>query len=248
LRCFAGKNFQTVEKNVKSLAASLARAWKGCGVAIVLTWDVTGREQKRKCGDSRLRKKRTAFSNRSAVVSSQWEQDCAMKSQNIARNPVKLARRGAPEAFREGPRTLAIKRILAPMDFSPASEKALQYAIRFAQQFGAQLILLHVIEPAIFAMPARESTEPEFFETEIASANRSLCNLLESVRAVGVPEARSTIRAGAATNQIVEAARDLDIDLIVIATHGFTSWKHFTIGSTARTRGAGCPLPGVRGS
>jgi universal stress protein A len=171
-----------------------------------------------------------------------------MKSHNVARNPVKLARRGAPKAFGEGRRTLAIKKILAPTDFSPASEKALQYAIRFAQQFGAQLILLHVIEPAIFATPARESTEPEFFETEIASANKSLCNLLESVRAVGVPEARSTIRAGAATNQIVEAARDLDIDLIVIATHGFTSWKHFTIGSTAEhvARAAPCPVFVVR--
>src|SRR5262245_11845789 len=127
-----------------------------------------------------------------------------MKSQNVARNPVKLARTGVRKAFGEGQRTLAIKKILVPTDFSPTSEKALQYAIRFAEQFGAQLILLHVIERPIFAMPARESTEPEFFETEMAAANRSLCNLLESVRAVGVLEPRSTIRAGAATHQIVE--------------------------------------------
>jgi len=51
-----------------------------------------------------------------------------MKSQNVARNPVKLARTGARKAFGEGQRTLAIKKILVPTDFSPTSEKALQYA------------------------------------------------------------------------------------------------------------------------
>jgi nucleotide-binding universal stress UspA family protein len=51
---------------------------------------------------------------------------------------------------------------LIPTDFSPASDKALQYAICFANQFGAQLTLLHVIEPPMSAMLAGHSAMPEF--------------------------------------------------------------------------------------
>src|SRR5712692_4555724 len=44
---------------------------------------------------------------------------------------------------------LRIKRILAPTDFSDYSKKALHYAVRFAEQFGATLTVLHVVEPVI---------------------------------------------------------------------------------------------------
>jgi hypothetical protein len=48
----------------------------------------------------------------------------------------------APVRFRIG-------RILVPMDFSEHSRKALRYARPFAEQFGANLTLLHVIEPVV---------------------------------------------------------------------------------------------------
>ena len=51
-----------------------------------------------------------------------------------------------------------------------------------------------------------------------------------------------------AAHEIVEAARDLDSDLIVIATHGYTGWKHLCIGSTTErvVRTAPCPVFVVR--
>ena len=75
-----------------------------------------------------------------------------------------------------------------------------------------------------------------------------LCALVNSARAAGVVGARSTIRTGVATHEIVEAAKELDVDLIVIATHGYTGWKHFAIGSTAArvARAAPCPVFVVR--
>jgi nucleotide-binding universal stress UspA family protein len=86
------------------------------------------------------------------------------------------------------------------------------------------------------------------FETEMAAAEKKLDRLLGSTRPAGVRAVRSSIRAGAPSNQIVEVANDLDADLIVIATHGFTSWKYFTIGSTAEqvARSAPCPVLVVR--
>jgi nucleotide-binding universal stress UspA family protein len=58
----------------------------------------------------------------------------------------------------------------------------------------------------------------------------------------------SSVRPGLAAHEIVEAAKELDVDLIVIATHGYTGWKHFTIGSTAErvVRAAPCPVLVVR--
>jgi universal stress protein A len=143
---------------------------------------------------------------------------------------------------------MTIKKILAPTDFSPASEKALKYALRFAHDFNSELTLLHVLEPAISATVAGLPASPAFSEEEMADAQESLCALVNSARAAGVAGARSTIRTGVATHEIVEAAKELDVDLIVIATHGYTGWKHFAIGSTAArvARAAPCPVFVVR--
>ena len=58
----------------------------------------------------------------------------------------------------------------------------------------------------------------------------------------------TVMRTGLAAHEIVETARDLDSDLIVIATHGYTGWKHLCIGSTAErvVRTAPCPVFVVR--
>ena len=45
------------------------------------------------------------------------------------------------------PQILNLKKILMPIDFSATSKQAFQYALRFAEQFGCEIILLHVVEP-----------------------------------------------------------------------------------------------------
>jgi nucleotide-binding universal stress UspA family protein len=169
-----------------------------------------------------------------------------MKSQALATRPARSrASVTKPASDRVD---LAIKKILAPTDFSPASEKALKYALRFARDFYSELTLLHVLEPAISPTFAELPTAPAFSEAEMADAEESLRTLVNSVRNAGAAEARSTIRTGVATHEIVEAAKELDVDLIVIATHGYTGWKHFAIGSTAArvARAAPCPVLVVR--
>ena len=46
------------------------------------------------------------------------------------------------------PQILHLKKILVPTDFSETSKKAVQYALRFAEQFGCEIALLYVVEPA----------------------------------------------------------------------------------------------------
>lgn len=169
-----------------------------------------------------------------------------MKSETIGTQPAR-SRTSPTEPVTDGA-TVGIKKILAPTDFSPASEKALKYALRFAHDFGSELTLLHVLEPAVSPACGGLPTVPAFSEAETWDAEESLRTLVKSVRGAGVARVRSTIRTGAPTHEIVEAAKELDVDLIVIATRGYTGWKHFAIGSTAArvARAAPCPVLVVR--
>ena len=146
------------------------------------------------------------------------------------------------------PQILHPKTILVPIDFSATSKKAFQYALRLAEQFGCEIVLLHVVEPVeaiagtplavdIFAQPEEDTTAAEAELACLAASSRN--------RRISF---KSAVRTGHAPNEITKAAKDLDVDLIVIATHGYTSWRHLCIGSTAErvVRTAPCPVLVVR--
>jgi nucleotide-binding universal stress UspA family protein len=142
---------------------------------------------------------------------------------------------------------ITIRKILVPTDFSPASRKSLSYALRFAKGLNSEIILLHVLEPEMpLTLPGQPAAT--FSEEELADAEEGLRGLADSAKAAGGADTKSMLRTGVATHEIVEAAKQHDVDLIVIATHGFTGWKHFAIGSTAErvARAAPCPVLVVR--
>jgi nucleotide-binding universal stress UspA family protein len=150
---------------------------------------------------------------------------------------------------RKSPADVKLKRILVPVDFSPLSKKALHYATRLAQQFGAAIDVFHAVEPEI--PPAFDGfmiAPPTVSNGSSAPCAGQLRTLVNSVRNAGVTRVSSSFRCGLAAIEIVEAAKELDVDLIVIATHGYTGWKHFAIGSTAErvVRAAPCPVLVVR--
>ena len=144
--------------------------------------------------------------------------------------------------------TLQLKKILVPIDFSPASTWAFSYAVRFAEEFDAELTLLYVLVPAPPRSFAAIPGERAFSKSELSGTEKNLRALIASTRNGSVQRVRSTMRIGVPSHEIVEIAKDADIDLIVIATHGYTGWKHFCIGSTAErvVRGAPCPVLVVR--
>ncbi len=147
------------------------------------------------------------------------------------------------------PHILDLKRILVPVDFSETSKKAFLYALKFAEQFSCEITLLIVVQPmspmvgAPLAVEAFSDAEDEFSEAE-----RSLAMLAAESHANGANSVNSSVRIRHAPNEITKAAKDLDIDLIIIATHGYTSWRHLCIGSTAErvVRTAPCPVLVVR--
>jgi nucleotide-binding universal stress UspA family protein len=147
------------------------------------------------------------------------------------------------------PHVLDLKKILVPVDFSDTSKKAFQYALKFAEQFNCEITLLHVVQPTSPMVGAPLAVGPLLgAQDEFSVAERNLALLAAESHANGANSVNSNLRIGHAPNEITKAAKDLDTDLIIIATHGYTSWRHLCIGSTAErvVRTAPCPVLVVR--
>ena len=135
-----------------------------------------------------------------------------------------------------------------PIDFSPASKDAFKYALHFAEKFSAELTLLYVLAPAPSPSFPGIPGAPPFSESDRASAEKKLRVLIASTRNGSAGRARWKMRDGIPSHEIVEMAKEANIDLIIMATHGYTSWRHFCIGSTSEcvVRAAPCPVLVVR--
>jgi nucleotide-binding universal stress UspA family protein len=140
-----------------------------------------------------------------------------------------------------------LKRILVPLDFSECARKALQYAIPFAGMCDARLLLLHVVQ---LSYTAGELGPPEALLVD-ADASQGAEQRLRDLasQAVGHQAAWETVvRMGLPSDEIVQAAQDLNADLIILSTHGHTGLKHMLLGSVAEAvvRRAPCPVLTVR--
>lgn len=153
----------------------------------------------------------------------------------------------APRVTELGPLPMfRLQRILVPVDFSDCSRKALQYALPFAQEFEASLILLHVVSPFL---PPAEMAMTDVADIELRMRESGLREL-EALRAsvARTVPVETALRVGRPDTEIVRAARELDADVIVLSTHGRTGLAHMFMGSTAEqvVRRAGCPVFIVR--
>jgi universal stress protein A len=145
---------------------------------------------------------------------------------------------------------LEIKRILAPTDFSPHAEAALRFACSLAERVGSTLHLLHILPEVVPVGPdpmLAPTLPPEYYtETETQSLD-ALSKAIDPTWG-HAPHLEVAVRWGDAVEGIVGYARDVSIDLIVIATHGRTGLKHVLLGSVAEriVREAPCPVLSIR--
>jgi nucleotide-binding universal stress UspA family protein len=139
-------------------------------------------------------------------------------------------------------------RILVPVDFSPQSDAALEYAIDLARRLDGRIVLAHVFSVPAFAFPDASIPMPAQTVVEVQNASRTqLAKLEERVRQAGVGVS-SCLLEGAPFVEIVRAARGEQADLIVMGTHGRSGLRHALLGSVAEkvVRKAPCPVLVVR--
>jgi len=142
-----------------------------------------------------------------------------------------------------------IKNILVPIDFSDYSKNALKYAVQFAKTFNAKMFLIYVVEPMIYpadfsmgqvAIPSMDADLQNRAEEELKNlANSYIDPSLQS---------ETIIKTGKPFVEINETAKEIDADLIIMATHGHTGVEHLLFGSTAEkvVRKAPCPVLTLR--
>jgi nucleotide-binding universal stress UspA family protein len=139
-----------------------------------------------------------------------------------------------------------LKKILVPVDFSERSMRALQYALPLAEQFGAEVTLLHVVQ-AYLPVPEMSTMDVTLMQQQMREAGaQQLESLRKSVEAK--VELRTVLKLGDPYFETIHAAKDLGVDLIILSTHGRTGLAHVFLGSTAErvVRHASCPVLVVR--
>ena len=135
----------------------------------------------------------------------------------------------------------AVRRVLAPVDFSDASEGAVQHAREIALTYGAEIDLLHVVEEPVY--PSAYGFEPAGFPTAdvLDNVEKQLGDMAREE--IGYEHVMIEARTGDPASEILNYTEDNEIDLIVIATHGRTGLDRMLIGSVAERVLRRAPTP-----
>ncbi|MEO9021369.1 MAG: universal stress protein [Ginsengibacter sp.] len=124
-----------------------------------------------------------------------------------------------------------MQKILVPTDFSNNALKAVGYAAEIAKKSGANIFLLHVIEPALnMATMQTDSTSEKVVKERTAKLDLSLKSIADVYPDINVVP---HLAGGAIIASILEFAEKGEIDMIVMGTSGASGLKKFFMGSVA---------------
>ena len=143
---------------------------------------------------------------------------------------------------------IALKTILVPTDFSDCSDAAVRYGRALAQAFGASLHLLHVVQD-----PYKQAWAAEGFAAPVTDMvtqweTQARKRLEETAAGCAPVSVTVATRVGSPFFDIALYASEMNVDLIVIGTHGRGPLGHVLLGSVAEriVRKAPCPVLTVR--
>jgi nucleotide-binding universal stress UspA family protein len=138
------------------------------------------------------------------------------------------------------------KRVLVPVDGSPASGKGLAQAIRFAKETGAKLKLVHVVNEVLVDVGYVPSLYAQQIILSLREAGqRVLQAALDEARTQGVAVDSELIETAGvrAADAIVDQAKRWQADLIVMGTHGRRGLHRVAMGSDAEMVLRQTPVP-----
>ena len=135
-----------------------------------------------------------------------------------------------------------VKHILVPVDYSHSGDSAVAYAVSLAREYEAEIHLVHVYEQPFayvdggFASAPIPDVTPADLEAEEAR--------LEQVELPPDVNCRRDFIIGTPVDELVDYAKEKEIDLVVMGTHGRTGIGRLLMGSVAEgvVRRAPCPV------
>lgn len=139
--------------------------------------------------------------------------------------------------------------LLVPLDASASTAKVLNHAGGLAKKLPARVVLFHVIEPVATYVPVGAAMDviatspPPIEEGEIAGAKQRIEQMAAPLRAMGVDVACEAV-LGLAVDEIIEQAKTLAADYIVLGSHGHGALYHLFSGSvvTGVLKHSPCPV------
>lgn len=139
-----------------------------------------------------------------------------------------------------------IEHILCPVDYSPPSRRALDYAIGIARWYGARVTALHVapVDVPVAAVVSSGSVPPAVLPSVDRTVLKAqLERFVAAEQAPGVLVDTEVVE-GPLWQEIVTHARFSEADLIVLGTHGRSGVERMMLGSVAERvlRAAPCPV------
>jgi nucleotide-binding universal stress UspA family protein len=163
--------------------------------------------------------------------------------------PLLIVRDQVSSAEVKPARVFQPKKILVGCDFSSDSALAFQYGLSLAQEFEAELHLVHVIEPPVYQdiLTATETHEGDYRAGIIPQLRRKLTHMVP-VEARNWCRPVSVLLEGKSDEAINLYAQLNDIDLIVLGVRGHGLVESLLVGSTTDrvARQAPCPVLSVR--
>jgi len=145
---------------------------------------------------------------------------------------------------------IALKNILVATDFGEAADAALAYGRELARTFDSALHVLNVADDVYVRLggDAYVAVLPDLQKDLEAEAKKQLDALLVDNDPKPLPIKKVVLTSSATAAAIVQYARDRNIDLIIVGTHGRGAVAHLLMGSVAErvVRTAPCPVLTVR--
>ena len=137
------------------------------------------------------------------------------------------------------------KTILVPTDFSPNADQALDYACELAGKLGATVHLVHAVTSPPSALQVALT---EQMIENLLSEDRAVLDKLMRARSGVASFGASTVDIGDPRDLVVNTAKTLGADLIVMGTHGRRGFSRMVMGSVAEDalRNAPCPVLVIR--
>jgi nucleotide-binding universal stress UspA family protein len=146
-------------------------------------------------------------------------------------------------------KSMKMKNILVPTDFSKGFQRTLDYAVEIAKCMKIELHIVHVIEPMVFFS---DVVTTKFGLQDLPNELELLANIdIEKISKNLIERDvtfSTTILHGKASEEILDYADKNHIDMICIATHGQGNIENILFGSTSEKviRKAHCPVLSVR--
>ncbi|QKT04168.1 universal stress protein [Ectothiorhodospiraceae bacterium 2226] len=135
-----------------------------------------------------------------------------------------------------------IERIVCPVDFSPASEAAAEYALQLAQRLKARVAFLHSLYAQLAGVYSETLDLDELYRSVRREADAKLGALRARAEAAEVP-AELAVVEGPVAPAVREFAQRWSADLVVMATHGRQGLRRWLLGSTAEGLLRSLPAP-----